>query len=71
MKRHFIKMSAMAVIYAVAFIAFFAFCDDNESLELSTWIAGKVIAAVVMALCVVALKKINESKYFKTEQHGK
>ena len=47
----------MAVIYAVAYLAFCAFCDDNESLELSTWIAGKVIAAVVMALCVVALKK--------------
>lgn len=61
----------MAVIYAVAYLAFCAFCDDDESLAMSAWIAGKVIAAVVMALCVVALKKINESKYFKTEQHGK
>lgn len=67
MKR-IIKLSAMAVIYAVAYFAFCAFCDDNESLELSTWIAGKVIAAVVMALCVVALKKMDESKYFKTEK---
>lgn len=61
----------MAVIYAIAYFAFCAFCDDNESLAMSAWIAGKVAAAAVMALCVVALKKINESKYFKTEQHGK
>lgn len=58
----------MAVIYAVAYLAFCAFCDDDESLAMSAWIAGKVIAAVVMALCVVALKKIEESKYFKTEK---
>ena len=61
----------MAVIYAVAYLAFCAFCDDDESLAMSAWIAGKVIAAVVMALCVVALKKIDESKYFKLDKHGK
>lgn len=58
----------MAVIYAVAYLAFCAFCDDDESLAMSAWIAGKVIAAVVMALCVVTLKKMDESKYFKTEK---
>lgn len=58
----------MAVIYAVAYLAFCAFCDDDESLAMSAWIAGKVAAAVVMALCIVALKKMDESKYFKTEK---
>ena len=42
----------MAVIYAVAYLAFCAFCDDDESLAMSAWIAGKVAAA----------------EYFKTEK---